>query len=177
LALLDADLEGRQVFGPYVLHTGQAVQAFEVELGNVWSSHRYGTSAWVEAMRAVLRWTIMEALSDLAIRDGRAMLAAVRARAAVELRPDIGTTRYRLARALRASGQSEEAALEYWHAIQDGPMHGEIWLELLELLRDMGRTTEFRDHLAIVTAIVDACPPNESWRAGLEGLARPDARR
>src|SRR5581483_11574877 len=113
-ASLANGVEPRSLMGPFVRVTWEA---FEVELEKVWYEHRAGTPEWSQAMHLLLAWNVMEMLADMALLSHRYDEAVLRARAAVQLRPDMGSTRARLARALYLSGAWNEAADEYLRAL------------------------------------------------------------
>jgi len=184
----DEDLRAEQLRGPYY---PRRFDAFSVELERVWGttipfldsgfsvldcphpgskSENPESPVWVEAMRSLLLWRAWETLSDLAFARGRNADAVDFAAEAVARRPDIGTTRYRLARALRAVGRSQEAEAEYRRALEDAPFCHEMWFERAELLRDLRQYDQCQAFLEEIFALLDGCPFYDWLRAHLETL-------
>lgn len=168
VSLLEADdLRADQLRGPYY---PRQFNAFGVELERVWGATRPESTEWTEALRALLLWRAWEELSDLAYQKGRYADAVDFAAEATRRRPDIGTTRHRLARALRAVGRSTEAEAEYRRALADAPLCHEMWIELAELLQETKQYDICITLLEDVSAILDGCPYYESLRPHLQAI-------
>jgi tetratricopeptide (TPR) repeat protein len=155
---------------PHVRYPGWA--PFDVELEKAWYRHRRGSAGWTEELRSLLLWSVLEALSDLAYFTGRPDVALARAQAATAVRPDMGTTHFRLGRCLQAVGRLEEAAAEYREALRDTPLSRDVWLGLLGVLRQLRWYTEFDHTLQAARNIATACPPYAKWHTDLDDAAR-----
>ncbi len=148
--------------------------AFDVELEAAWATHPEGSGAWIHAMAKVLCWRSWEILSDLAFQRGDFAEAEKWARMAVDAKPHLAGAHFRLARALRALGRSMDAIAAYRSAIAAGPLYSQIWLELAQLLADLGSVEEFEELAAQAERIAQGCPP---WTGVPEQINRMAPRR
>lgn len=133
--LLTADPSSDNLDGPYL---PRAYDLASVELESIWTSSKAGSEAWAASVRRLLLWRSWEGLSDVAHASGMHAEAAVFAERAVELYPDFGATRYRLAQAYHHLGRRAEAEREYRRALQDAPLCASIWVGLHRLLLESG---------------------------------------
>jgi tetratricopeptide (TPR) repeat protein len=137
------------------------------ELEKIWADHLPETDAWTAAMRDVLLWRCLEESSDLALRAGDPACAAEQAERAVALRPEIGSTRFRLARALHALKRWSEAETEYRRALEDAALSTDIWEQFALLLIESGQMEACRRFLCERDAILNGCPALSRWRGTL----------
>lgn len=170
IRLLRADsVRPEQLRGPYYPNT---FHAFRVEMEDRAGACNPGSPEWTEAIRTILLWNALETASDLAFATARYTEAVSLAREAVTLKPGLGTTRHRLAKALRALGEAALAEEAYRQALKDYPLSPEMWLELAELLRDSGQAEKCTAFAEEVCTILDGCPVYEWVRPKLHAIVR-----
>lgn len=133
--LLTANPASDDLDGPYL---PRAYDLASVELEAIWTRSRVGSESWAASVRRVLLWRSWEGLCDVAHLQGMHAEAAVFAERAVELYPDFGATRYRLAQAYHHLGRHAEAEREYRRALRDAPLCASIWIGLYRVLLEAG---------------------------------------
>jgi tetratricopeptide (TPR) repeat protein len=162
------ELRVEQLHGPYPTK----FDSFRTELEAISATCRTGTETWIAAMRSLLVWRSAELLSDLAYESGDLGEALAWARTAVSVRPDLGATRYRLARALFASGNLLDAETEYRHALADGGLFPQVWSELGRLLLRTRQAAECRALFDEIESILDGCPVYYWFRPELASMRK-----
>jgi tetratricopeptide (TPR) repeat protein len=166
IRLRAGQVRDRQLHGPYP----SRFDSFRTELEQVFASFPVGSEIWSGAMRSLLLWRSAEMLSDLAYERGDMGESLAWARTAVRARPDIGTTRHRLARALCATGNLIDAEIEYRHALADVGLYPQLWTELARLLIRTRQVAACRSLLDDVSATLDGCPVYYWYRPELTRL-------
>jgi tetratricopeptide (TPR) repeat protein len=178
VALLQAEnLRAEQLRGPYF---PRRFEAFDVELERLWGATRPESAEWIAGLRSLLLWRTWLELSDIGFEQQSYADAARFAVAAVELRPEIGGSHYRLARALRALGQREQAEAAYRRTLAESPFLFEAWEERACLLLEAERPADALAVLDELLTILDGCPVYADIRPGFERLraqARSQLRR
>lgn len=156
--------------GPYF---PREFDVFGVEVEHVWASARRGSPEWTEGMRRALTWRACDLLCDAALESGGHQEALAFAERGLDALPHAAATRRKAALALLALGRGEEAGAMLRRAVEVAPLDPQLWIDLCELLRALGREEDCLRDAARFLAIVDGCPPYAGWRARLEPFARP----
>jgi tetratricopeptide (TPR) repeat protein len=163
------EVHPEQLRGPYYPNR---FDAFKVEIEDKMGASTPGSPEWRESMRVLLLWNALETASDLAFATARYAEAASLAQEAVALKPEQGTTRHRLAKALRALGETTQAEEAYRQALREYPLSPEMWLELAELLCETEQTEKCTAFIEDIYTILDGCPVYEWVRPKLSAIAR-----
>ena len=167
LLLSNPPVKANQLIGPY--YPG-AWDAFRTELERVFGWFSPESSAWCEEIRRLILWLAYEQSSDLNAAREHWKAAHDFAEKAVEMRPDVFSSRLRLARALRNLGYFERAAVEYRHSLNDLPLNPEVWNELAINLIDLKRYDECHTFLEECQIMLRGCPVYSWWQEELNLL-------
>jgi tetratricopeptide (TPR) repeat protein len=166
LGLLDAGVEDPA--DPLCLAFPFAWNEQRVQFSTVYNLTRALPEGFAALQRCLMLYRGGLLLGRLADQQGMGALAMLGYRVAVAARPDLGTGRVELARALAAAGEDEEALRHVQMGVETDPFLTRGWLLQVELLLRLGREAEARRFVGEHLTILDAVAP----RQGVQGLSR-----
>ncbi len=167
LLLNQPQVNPHQLIGPYFPGMWDALR---MELERVFGSYIPESVEWCGEMKTLLLWLVNEQLSDnFAVRE-EWETAYDYAQKAVELRPEVFSTRLKLGRALKNLGYLEKAADEFRLSLKDLPLNPEVWQELAETLLAQNLYSECHTLLSECRTALIGCPVYNWWQSELERL-------
>ena len=103
-------------------------------------------------------WRVLDLLGDVYLKKGSLAPAREAFRRAIEKRPDMGETRYKLGQVVEQCGEFEEALYHYEEAIRATPFLFSCWESEVHLLNLTGRWKEAGEKSLAYRTMLQAIP-------------------
>ncbi len=156
-----------QLIGPFYPGVWDALRT---EMERVYGWFQPDSVDGCEEIRRLILWLTYEQLYDLNAGEEHWEIAYDYAHKAVEMRPDVFSSRMRLARAFCQLGYLEKACEQYRFSLQDLPLNPEAWTELAQILMILKQYDECHTFISERRIMLSGCPVYFWWREELEQM-------
>lgn len=116
-------------------------------------------------------WRFLDLLGDIYLKKDALMPAREAFRRAIEKRPDMGETRYKLGQVIEQGGEFEEALYHYEEAIRSNPFLFSCWESEVHLLNLTGRWKEAGEKGLAYRTMLQAIPHGKDLLQSFTSLA------